>query len=124
MKLKNRYCNGMIHVIKQGDTLYQISQMYQVPLALLLRSNPYVDVYNLQPGQEICVPTMNRVRELDMPERETPEDDFMSYVTDGETSLGDALKEYDTNMEEFAKISDLSQILLAKDVVLHMPKKV
>ena len=29
---------------------------HQVPLALLLRANPYVDVYNLQVGETICVP--------------------------------------------------------------------
>lgn len=54
--MNQRYCNGMIHVIKQGDNLYQLSRKYRVPLALILRANPYVDVYNLQPGQEICIP--------------------------------------------------------------------
>lgn len=46
----------MIHVIKPGDNLYQLSRKYRVPLALILRANPYVDVYNLRPGQEICIP--------------------------------------------------------------------
>lgn len=54
--MNQRYCNGLIHVIKQGDNLYQLSRKYRVPLALILRANPYVDVYNLQPGQEICIP--------------------------------------------------------------------
>lgn len=54
--MKQRFCNGMIHVIKQGENLYQLSRKYRVPLALILRANPYVDVYNLQVGQEICIP--------------------------------------------------------------------
>lgn len=54
--MNQRFCNGMIHVIKQGENLYQLSRKYRVPLALILRANPYVDVYNLQPGQEICIP--------------------------------------------------------------------
>ena len=54
--MKQRFCNGMIHVIKSGENLYQLSRKYHVPLALILRANPYVDVYNLQPGQEICIP--------------------------------------------------------------------
>ena len=54
--MNQRFCNGMVHVIKQGDNLYQLSRMYRVPLALILRANPYVDVYNLQIGQEICIP--------------------------------------------------------------------
>lgn len=50
------YCNGMMYAVKQGDTLYSISMKYNIPLALLLRANPYVDVYNLQVGETICVP--------------------------------------------------------------------
>ncbi|MDY3854946.1 MAG: LysM domain-containing protein [Butyribacter sp.] len=51
------YCNGFTHTIKKGDTLYEISRKYDVPLALLLRANPYVDVFNLQTGDTICIPT-------------------------------------------------------------------
>ena len=54
--MNQRFCNGMVHVIKEGETLYQLSRMYRIPVALLMRANPYVDVYNLQPGQEICIP--------------------------------------------------------------------
>ncbi|SET05373.1 LysM peptidoglycan-binding domain-containing protein [[Clostridium] polysaccharolyticum] len=50
------YCNGTKYVIKKGDTLYSISRRYDVPLAMVLRANPYVDVYNLQIGDEICIP--------------------------------------------------------------------
>lgn len=53
----NSTCNGTKYVIKKGDTLYSISRKYDVPLALVLRANPYVDVYNLQIGQEICIPS-------------------------------------------------------------------
>lgn len=44
--MNRRYCNGMVHVIKPGDTLYQLSRYYRIPMAMLLRANPYVDVYN------------------------------------------------------------------------------
>ena len=50
------HCNGIMHTVKSGDTLYSISLEHKVPLALLLRANPYVDVYNLQIGETICVP--------------------------------------------------------------------
>lgn len=50
------YCNGRIHTIQKGDTLYKISGMYRVPLALILRANPYVDIYNLQVGEKLCIP--------------------------------------------------------------------
>lgn len=50
------HCNGIMHTVKSGDTLYSISMEHKVPLALVLRANPYVDVYNLQVGETICVP--------------------------------------------------------------------
>ena len=50
------YCDGMTHTVKQGETLYSLSRQYNVPLAIILRANPYIDVYNLKIGDTICVP--------------------------------------------------------------------
>jgi len=49
-------CNGIIHVIREGDTLYTLSKKYHVPLLWVMYANPYVDVYNLQVGDEVCIP--------------------------------------------------------------------
>lgn len=49
-------CHGMIHVVKKGDTMYKIAKMHHVSLWELMNENPYVNVYQLQPGDEICVP--------------------------------------------------------------------
>lgn len=54
------YCNGYTYTIKQGDTLYEISKKLEVPLALILRSNPYVDVFDLQVGDTLCIPSRER----------------------------------------------------------------
>ncbi|WP_310604346.1 LysM peptidoglycan-binding domain-containing protein [Anaerosporobacter sp.] len=53
-------CRGVVHIIKKGDTLYGISRQYNIPLALVMRANPYADVYNLQIGDELCVPVTSR----------------------------------------------------------------
>ena len=50
-------CKGVIHQIKKGDTLYRLSKMYGVRLIDIMKENPYVNVYNLQIGEEICIPT-------------------------------------------------------------------
>lgn len=226
--MNKRYCNGMVHVIKQGETLYQLSRRYRVPLALILRANPYVDVYNLQVGQEICIPVVrpfngmvcmpiqqrndgnprmmdNRQQQMpdgneqemsgemqvemegmpqqmpqmppqtmqggrnqsgmnqqmppqtmqqmpqsgmapqtsDMAAEETPcpcqseadvyeqnedhrgddDDEVEVYITSGNRSLGDILKEYDVDLDDFAERNDLSQISICEDVVLYLPKK-
>ena len=242
--MNKRYCNGMVHVIKQGETLYQLSRRYRVPLALILRANPYVDVYNLQVGQEICIPVvrpfngmvcmpiqqrndgnprmmdnrqqqmpdgneqemsgqmpaeemggmpqqrmsqqmpqggMNQQMPQQMPQggmnqqmpqqmqeggtnqqsgmtsqsidmvaqssqpwpEESPcpcqsqadvyeqnedhrgddDDEVEVYITSGNRSLGDILKEYDVDLDDFAERNDLSQISICEDVVLYLPKK-
>jgi len=49
-------CKGTVHKVVAGDTLYKLSKMYGVRLIDILKENPYVNVYNLQPGDEICIP--------------------------------------------------------------------
>lgn len=51
-------CRGYVHVIEAGDTLYKLARKYDVKLFDIMRLNPYVNVYNLQIGDEICIPTM------------------------------------------------------------------
>ncbi len=190
--MNSRYCNGMIYVVKKGDTLYGISRQFRVPLALILRANPYVDVYNLQVGTEICVPMgrpnpmppmnyncpcqngnqpgpgmgrpmmdqsqmgrpmmeqpemkkpmveqpemgrpmMEQPEKKEEPEKEMPQMEqqeetkgqpYDVEVTDGNMTLGQLLKDNGLTCEEFMKINDLDQILLAKGVVVYLPKKV
>ena len=59
----NRYmtanCTGIIHVVKEGDTLYKIGKMHGVSVSALMYANPYVNIYNLQVGDELWVPVYN-----------------------------------------------------------------
>ena len=59
----NRYmtanCTGIIHVVKEGDTLYKIGKMHGVSVSALMYANPYVNIYTLQVGDELCVPVYN-----------------------------------------------------------------
>ena len=50
----------VIHVVKQGDTLYKIAQEHDVNLFDLMSINPYVNVYNLQIGDEIVIPAIKQ----------------------------------------------------------------
>ena len=40
-------CDGMLHEIRERDTLYKVSRLYGVTLEDLMEKNPMVDVYNL-----------------------------------------------------------------------------
>lgn len=46
---------GVIHVVKKGDTLYLLSKKYQISIASIIYANPYMDVFNLQVGDEIRI---------------------------------------------------------------------
>lgn len=56
-----RKCNGIVHTIKKGDTLYQLSRYYNVTINEIMRANVNVNVYNLQVGDQICIPTRRPV---------------------------------------------------------------
>ncbi len=51
-------CRGILHIVEAGDTLYKIGKKYGVAVSQIMYANPYVNVYNLQIGDEICVPVM------------------------------------------------------------------
>lgn len=46
----------MIHTVKTGETLYQISRDYRTPLSEIIRANPSINPNALYPGQQIEIP--------------------------------------------------------------------
>lgn len=62
-------CGGIVYTIKEGDTLYSISGRFQVPVALILRANPLVDIYNLQIGANLCIPMYGLCQQVCTPVR-------------------------------------------------------
>lgn len=63
-------CRGILHIVEAGDTLYRIGKKYGVPVSRIMYANPYVNVYNLQIGDEICVPVM--IPRMPMGENDMP----------------------------------------------------
>lgn len=51
-----RKCNGIVHTIRKGDTLYLLSRHYNVTINEIMRANSNINVYNLQVGDQICIP--------------------------------------------------------------------
>lgn len=46
-------CIGFTHTIEKGDTLYLLGKKYKVRVSALIFANPYLDIYNLQVGDQI-----------------------------------------------------------------------
>ncbi len=48
--------NGFYYTIRQGDTLFLLSQRFGVSVEAIMMANPGIDPNNLQIGQVICIP--------------------------------------------------------------------
>lgn len=102
-------CRGYIHVIEAGDTLYKLARKYDVKLFDIMRLNPYVNVYNLQIGDEICIPTM--------PAR--PEKTYV--VNEGDT-LAKVLDAFGVNFDTLVKWNPtLLEVELPEGLILKLP---
>lgn len=103
-------CNGVVHVIEKGDTLYKLSRMYGVKLIDIMRENPFVNVYNLQVGDEICIPVM--------------EDDMRDYyLVEAGKTFADVLKELNTDIGSlFAVNKELYNMRVPRGMVLRIPE--
>ena len=62
---KCRRCDGVIHEIVAGDTLYTLSRRYNVSVGSILKANRGINPYNLMIGEQLCIP-MNIFVDLDM----------------------------------------------------------
>lgn len=102
-------CRGYVHVIEAGDTLYKLARKYDVKLFDIMRLNPYVNVYNLQIGDEICIPTM--------PAR--PEKTYV--VNEGDT-LAKVLDAFGVNFDTLVKWNPtLLEVELPEGLILKLP---
>lgn len=109
-----KQCGGMIHVIKEGDTLYKIAQMYEVAVLDLMLANPYINIYNLQIGDEICVPVKN----IGMQNNNIP------YIVAPGDTVKTILQTTKLSFEELAKNNPfLYELLLPEKAVLFLPAK-
>ncbi len=106
-------CNGIIYTIKQGDTLYSLSGRFRVPLARILRANPYIDIYNLQIGEQICIPKCPNCNPFYL----------MSYMVKEEETMLDILNRFGIELEDLLKYNNLNGIVLQAGSKLQIPVK-
>ena len=102
-------CRGYVHVIEDGYTLYKLARKYDVKLFDIMRLNPYVNVYNLQIGDEICIPTMPA-----RPEK--------MYVVNENDTFADVIKAFGVPVDVLIKNNPaLLDIELPEGLILKMP---
>jgi LysM repeat protein len=99
------------YVIKQGDSLYAISREHRVPLALILRVNPYVDIYNLQVGDELCIPSMKPI----------DNNNLSTYTVQSSESIQQVLDKTGLELSELLQYNTLSNMMLCEGTTLAIP---
>jgi LysM repeat protein len=100
-------CRGTLHVIESGDTLYNLGRKYQVTISDIMRSNPYVNVYNLQLGEELCIPILGWQPNIDL--EEMPMEGIpMERMPIGEYPMEEMPMEGMQNTQEFSEEEPLN----------------
>ena len=108
-------CRGQIYKVKQGDTLYSISRKYNLRVRDLMRANPFVNVYQLQIGEELCIPVIPDSK---------PIPGVKPYVVKREDTVLSILNAQKLSFQELAKLNRSAQVLkFPPGTVLLIPGK-
>jgi LysM repeat protein len=96
-----------IYVVKEGETLYSISQQFNLTIQEILALNPEIDPDLITLGQQIVIPARN-----DQPVSETPlPEDFEGMVeyrvVSGDTLFSIAIR-YNTSVEAIVQANQLT----------------
>lgn len=102
-------CRGYVHLVKAGDTLYKLAKQYDVKLFDIMRLNPYVNVYNLQIGDEICIPT-------------TPARPEKTYVVNEGDTIQKVLQAFNVDFDTLARWNPmLKDVELPEGLIITLP---
>ena len=107
-------CKGVIYQVKSGDTLYKIAKAYGIKVRDLMLANPYVNVYQLQIGDELCVPVFTPIGQGNM----------KPYRVGKNDTLGTILNKTKVPCDELLKINrNLFDLPVKEGTVLMIPMK-
>jgi LysM repeat protein len=109
--MNNKEYTCIIYNIQSGDTLYSISRRYFVPLTLLLRANPYADVYNLQIGDELCIPVIQPI----------VFNSFEPYIVEEDDTIQSILEEFGIQLEDLLQANNTTDLVLTPGMTIMIP---
>ncbi len=116
----NKCCDGRFHTIKKGDTLYSLARMYNIPLIMLLKANPFIDVYNMQIGEKVCIPIRCDLVCNEIAASEEAPRTFAYVIMPGET-LNDILVKYNISIEDILELNKPEDIIMKPGVAIMLP---
>lgn len=111
---QEKLCNGVIYKVEAGDTLYSISRKYRLLVRDIMRANPFVNVYNLQIGEELCIPVANQVIEGARP-----------YIVRQGDTIRSILEKNRVSFEELARLNrSVAALRLPVGMIILIPTKI
>lgn len=113
---KCRKCNGIVHEVEKGDTLYLLGKKYNVSVGRIIRENRGINPYNLIVGEKICIPV---VRYSDFT-GERPYDNMEQNMNrnNEESNYSEDIEEkYDMEFEEVHLASMITRETKVADII-------
>jgi LysM repeat protein len=100
------------YVIRSGDTLYSLSRRFNVPLEAIIEVNPFVNVYNLQIGEVICIPAVIA---------QGGYNNFTTYLVQEGDTIGTILERSGANLADLMQLNDLNSVMIQPGTTLNIP---
>ena len=101
----------LYYEIKRGDTLYAISRRYNVDLNWIIMANPFINVYNLRPGEVLCIPCIPKAGQ----------GHFTTYLVEEGDTLGSVAQKHGINPADLLELNDIDSISLMPGTTLSVP---
>lgn len=107
-------CRGQVYKVQKGDTLYSISRKYNLRVRDLMKANPFVNVYQLQVGEELCIPVVPDGNQAP---------GVQPYIVKREDTVLSILNDKRISFQELARLNRSAQVLrFPAGTVLLLPK--
>lgn len=98
------------HIVKAGETLWLISQLYEVSLESIIRSNPSIHNPNLiYPGEEIIIPVLFK-SEGKTKQQSRLEGRLLTLINEERTKNGLSQLQYDRPLSDAAKLKSIDMM--------------
>lgn len=101
----------LLYEIKEGDTLYSISRRYNIDINAIIMANPYINVYNLQIGDMICLPCIPQNRF----------EHFTTYLVEDGDTIGSVIEGNGINPADLLDLNDIFSINLMPGTTISVP---
>ena len=100
--------DGVMHTVKEGETLKAIARTYEVTPQMLMRMNGITNAASLQPGSQLFIPGAKELKSVAIEKvNESKPDGLYHSVAPGETLIAIA-KAYDITVRELKEVNNLS----------------